>query len=247
MIDPAGKVGVLVVHAQIQILAWRRRRHRARGFAASIGALATDRAKVDRCAASRKEATRLLTLRSARCYAPRHACHLHGRPRIRDADLKRHRRAGPRRRRRLHARAEAGGPARARSRQDACSSARRGLVSARRDDRDAAHRSKRKPSSAPSRRMSRSSPPMGSSSRLPCSPRRSSAASTFMPRCCRAGAARRRCSARSWPATPRPASTSCAWRKGSTPARWRASFARRSARATPPATSRRSSPRSAPR
>ena len=39
------------------------------------------------------------------------------------------------------------------------------------------------------------------------------------PRCCRAGAAPRRSSARSWPATPRPASRSCRWTRGSTPAR----------------------------
>jgi hypothetical protein len=38
------------------------------------------------------------------------------------------------------------------------------------------------------------------------------AASTSMPRCCRAGAARRRSSARCWPATPKPASASCAWK-----------------------------------
>ena len=52
-----------------------------------------------------------------------------------------------------------------------------------------------------------------------CSMRRASAASTSMPRCCRAGAARRRSSARSWPATPRPASRSCRWTRGSIPAR----------------------------
>ena len=39
-----------------------------------------------------------------------------------------------------------------------------------------------------------------------CSTRRGTAASTSMARCCRAGAARRRSSARSWPAMPRPAS-----------------------------------------
>ena len=48
-----------------------------------------------------------------------------------------------------------------------------------------------------------------------------SAASTCTPRCCRAGAARRRSTARSWRATPRPASWSCGWTRGSTPARWR--------------------------
>ena len=65
VIDAAGKIRVLVVHAQIQVLAWRFSRHRARGFAASIGAIApTDWAKVDPRAASRKEATRLLTLRA---------------------------------------------------------------------------------------------------------------------------------------------------------------------------------------
>ena len=40
------------------------------------------------------------------------------------------------------------------------------------------------------------------------------AASTFMPRCCRAGAARRPFSARCSRATRRPASPSCAWRQG---------------------------------
>ena len=44
------------------------------------------------------------------------------------------------------------------------------------------------------------------------------AASTSMPRCCRAGAAQRRSSARSRPATPTPASRSCRWTRGSTPA-----------------------------
>ena len=47
-----------------------------------------------------------------------------------------------------------------------------------------------------------------------------SAASTSMLRCCRAGAARRRSTARSWRAMPRPASWSCGWKRGSTPARW---------------------------
>ncbi len=45
------------------------------------------------------------------------------------------------------------------------------------------------------------------------------AASTCTARCCRAGAAPRRSPAPSWPATPRPASWSCAWRRGSIPAR----------------------------
>ena len=45
------------------------------------------------------------------------------------------------------------------------------------------------------------------------------AASTSTPRCCRAGAAPRRSSARSRPATPRPASRSCRWTRASTPAR----------------------------
>ena len=40
-----------------------------------------------------------------------------------------------------------------------------------------------------------------------------------MPRCCRAGAARRRSSARSRPATTSPASPSCRWTPASTPAR----------------------------
>ena len=48
---------------------------------------------------------------------------------------------------------------------------------------------------------------------------RGSAASTCMPRCCRAGAAPPRSSARCSRATPRPASRSCRWTKGSTPAR----------------------------
>ena len=39
-----------------------------------------------------------------------------------------------------------------------------------------------------------------------------------MPRCCRAGAARRRSSAPSSPAMPRPASASCRWMKAWTPA-----------------------------
>ena len=52
-------------------------------------------------------------------------------------------------------------------------------------------------------------------------PRRAeaAAASTSTPRCCRAGAGRRRSSARSWPATRSPASPSCRWRPGSTPGR----------------------------
>jgi hypothetical protein len=45
------------------------------------------------------------------------------------------------------------------------------------------------------------------------------AASTSMRRCCRAGAARRRSSGRSRPATPRPASRSCRWMRVWTPAR----------------------------
>ena len=40
-----------------------------------------------------------------------------------------------------------------------------------------------------------------------------------MPRCCRAGAARRRSIAPCWRATPRPASPSCRWTRGSTPGR----------------------------
>ena len=40
-----------------------------------------------------------------------------------------------------------------------------------------------------------------------------------MPRCCRAGAARRRSSARCSPATAKPASRSCRWTPGSTPGR----------------------------
>ena len=48
--------------------------------------------------------------------------------------------------------------------------------------------------------------------------RRTSAASISTPRFCRAGAAPRRSSAPSWPAMPRPASPSCAWMRGSTPA-----------------------------
>ena len=46
------------------------------------------------------------------------------------------------------------------------------------------------------------------------STRRCWAASTSTARCCRAGAARRRSIARSWRATPRPASPPCAWTKG---------------------------------
>jgi hypothetical protein len=45
------------------------------------------------------------------------------------------------------------------------------------------------------------------------------AASTSMRRCCRAGAGPRRFSARCSPATPRRASRSCVWTKGSTPVR----------------------------
>ena len=45
------------------------------------------------------------------------------------------------------------------------------------------------------------------------------AASTSTPACCRAGAARRRSRPPSWPATPRPASPSCGWTRGSIPAR----------------------------
>ncbi len=67
-----------------------------------------------------------------------------------------------------------------------------------------------------------------------CWPRRVSAASMCMRRCCRAGAARRRSSARSWPATPRPASRSCRWMRGSTPARSCCNRRSRSARRKPP-------------
>ena len=45
-----------------------------------------------------------------------------------------------------------------------------------------------------------------------------SAASTSMPACCRAGAARRPSTARSRRATPRPASPSCRWTRAWTPA-----------------------------
>ena len=61
---------------------------------------------------------------------------------------------------------------------------------------------------------------------------RGSAASTSTPRCCRAGAARRRSSARSWPAMRTPASPSCRWTRASTPARAARRAGRRSARAT---------------
>ena len=53
----------------------------------------------------------------------------------------------------------------------------------------------------------------------PCWPPRAWAASTCTPRCCRAGAAPPRSSARSWPATRRPASASSRWRRGWIPGR----------------------------
>ncbi len=52
----------------------------------------------------------------------------------------------------------------------------------------------------------------------PSSRRRSTAASTSTLRCFPAGAAPRPSPAPSWPATPKPAPWSCAWRRGSTPA-----------------------------
>ena len=63
-----------------------------------------------------------------------------------------------------------------------------------------------------------------------------SAASTCTPRCCRAGAARRRSSAPSWPAMPRPASWSCAWTRAWTPGRSLLAESVRIGAATPPAT-----------
>ena len=73
------------------------------------------------------------------------------------------------------------------------------------------------------------SPPMVCCCRRRCSPRRGLVVSIFTPRCCRDGAARRRFSAPSWPAMRRPASRSCGWRPGSTPARSLANCERRSA------------------
>ena len=64
--------------------------------------------------------------------------------------------------------------------------------------------------------------------------------STCTRRCCRAGAARRRSSGRSWPATRRPASRSCASPRGSTPAR---SACRGASRSGPTTTTARSSAR----
>ena len=60
---------------------------------------------------------------------------------------------------------------------------------------------------------------MACSCRARSSTPRAWAASTCTPRSCRAGAAPRRSSGRSWPATPRPGSASSRWRKGSTPGR----------------------------
>jgi methionyl-tRNA formyltransferase len=59
----------------------------------------------------------------------------------------------------------------------------------------------------------------GGSCRGRSSRSRGSAASTSTPRCCRAGAARRRSSGRCWPAIARPAWRSCRWRRASTPGR----------------------------
>ena len=70
-----------------------------------------------------------------------------------------------------------------------------------------------------SRRRPPSSSPTASSCRNPCSTPPRADASTSTPRSCHAGAAPPRSSARSWPATPRPASPSWRWRPASTPAR----------------------------
>ena len=72
-----------------------------------------------------------------------------------------------------------------------------------------------------------------------------SAASTSTPRCCRAGAGRRRSSGRSSPATTRPASRSCGWSAGSTPGRCCRARACRVEDKTAGATARTSWPRSA--
>ena len=74
--------------------------------------------------------------------------------------------------------------------------------------------------SATSNPMPPSSSPMACCCRGRFSKRPALAASMCMPRCCRAGAAPRRSSAPSWPATPRPASRSCIWARGWTPGRF---------------------------
>ena len=66
-----------------------------------------------------------------------------------------------------------------------------------------------------------------------CAARR--AASTCTPRPCRAGAARHRSSAPSWPATPRRRRPSCAWTRGWIPGRFAWRSACRSGRTRPPA------------
>ena len=103
------------------------------------------------------------------------------------------------------------------------------------------------------RRRWRRSPPTSSSSsptaascRSACSICRGSGPTTCTRRCCPGCAAPRRSSGRSSAATARPACRSCAWRRGSTPGRWR-----RCARCRSPTTTRRgrcptSSPRWAP-
>ena len=69
------------------------------------------------------------------------------------------------------------------------------------------------------RRRSGSSSRSASSCRRRCSTRCRTGSSTCTSRCCRAGAARRRSSGRSSPATPRPGCASCASRPASTPVR----------------------------
>ena len=77
--------------------------------------------------------------------------------------------------------------------------------------------------SGPPNPSSASSAPSASCCASRCSP--SSSCSTCTRRCCRAGAARRRSSARSWPATSAPGSRSCGSPRGSTRARSRCSEA----------------------
>ena len=83
--------------------------------------------------------------------------------------------------------------------------------------------------------ISWSSSPMGCCCRARCSSGRGSAASTCTPRCCRAGAVRRRSNAPCSPATRRPASASCKWTPGSTRGPCTSRARRRSARTRRPA------------
>ena len=111
--------------------------------------------------------------------------------------------SGPAARPRHEGRARAGQGARPRARHAACCSRRAWTNPAARD-----------PDHRRGARRARGRGLRADSARSRCSTGRGTAASTSTPRCCRAGAARRRSSARCSPATAKRASRSCAWIEG---------------------------------